>query len=77
MIFVEEIVSVIVDCGAVPVLVTHLQLPPLGDAPTRLYEYEVEKGSAFALGLLAVKVILFYASFLFCFYRFIDCCLQN
>ncbi|GMN48799.1 hypothetical protein TIFTF001_017961 [Ficus carica] len=51
----EEIVSVIVDCGAVPVLVTHLQLPPLGDAPTRLYEYEVEKGSAFALGLLAVK----------------------
>ncbi|KAF3436296.1 hypothetical protein FNV43_RR23388 [Rhamnella rubrinervis] len=54
----EDIVSVIVDCGAVPSLVRHLQAPVLArDCGGGLlpYEHEVEKGSAFALGLLAVK----------------------
>jgi hypothetical protein len=53
-------VNVIVECGAVPALVKHLQVPPAvkeGDSGRLLYEHEVEKGSAFALGLLAVKVI--------------------
>lgn len=48
--------NVIVECGAVPALVKHLQAPPTvkeGDGG----QHEVEKGSAFALGLLAVKVI--------------------
>ena len=60
----EEIVDVIVDCGAVSVLVKHLQAPPArdcDDAP-RPYEHEVEKGSAFSLGLLAVKVIQYVPS---------------
>lgn len=50
----------IVEGGAVPVLVKHLQAPPSeeGDRGVRPYEHEVEKGSAFALGLLAVKVRL-------------------
>lgn len=60
----------IVEGGAVPALVKHLEEPPPllaregsaagGDRP---FEHEVEKGSAFALGLLAVKVstvALFY-----------------
>ncbi|KAL3517573.1 hypothetical protein ACH5RR_020162 [Cinchona calisaya] len=55
----EEIVNVLVDCGAVPALVRHLQAPPSvreGDCIPRLpYEHEVEKGSAFTLGLLAIK----------------------
>ncbi|XP_030486794.2 ARM REPEAT PROTEIN INTERACTING WITH ABF2 [Cannabis sativa] len=56
----EEIVNVIVDCGAVPVLVKHLQtlmMSPArgGEAAPRLYENEVERNSAFAIGLLAVK----------------------
>ncbi|KAL2238871.1 UNVERIFIED_CONTAM: hypothetical protein Sindi_1078800 [Sesamum indicum] len=54
----EDIVNVIVDCGAVPSLVSHLQAPPPmreGDSGPRPYEHEVEKGSAFALGLLAIK----------------------
>ncbi|CAK7346594.1 unnamed protein product [Dovyalis caffra] len=53
----EEIVDIIVDCGAVPALVMHLQTPPplRGENGPKLYEHEVEKGSAFALGLLAVK----------------------
>ncbi|XP_027115643.1 ARM REPEAT PROTEIN INTERACTING WITH ABF2 [Coffea eugenioides] len=54
----EEIVNVIVDCGAVPALVRHLQAPPPvreGDSAPRPYEHEVEKGSAFTLGLLAIK----------------------
>lgn len=52
--------SVIVDSGAVPALVRHLQAPvPARDCGSGLlpYEHEVEKGSAFTLGLLAVKVI--------------------
>ncbi|XP_052188436.1 ARM REPEAT PROTEIN INTERACTING WITH ABF2 [Diospyros lotus] len=53
----EEVVSVIVEGGAVPALVKHLQAPPLsdGDRSPKPFEHEVEKGSAFALGLLAVK----------------------
>lgn len=48
----------IVEGGAVPALVKHLQAPPSGEGDRSLkpYEHEVEKGSAFALGLLAVKV---------------------
>lgn len=55
----EDIVNVIVDCAAVPVLVKHLQAPSQlreGESGPRLYEHEVEKGSAFTLGLLAIKV---------------------
>ncbi|KAG5587137.1 hypothetical protein H5410_047571 [Solanum commersonii] len=54
----EEIVNVIVDCGAVPALVQHLQAPPHvseGEGSHMPYEHEVEKGSAFTLGLLAIK----------------------
>lgn len=48
----------IVEGGAVPALVKHLQAPPIleGDRGLKPFEHEVEKGSAFALGLLAVKV---------------------
>lgn len=55
----EEVVNVIVEGGAVPALVQHLQAPASGEGEHGLkpYEHEVEKGSAFALGLLAVKVI--------------------
>lgn len=51
--------NVIVEGGAVPALVKHLQAPASGEGDHGLkpYEHEVEKGSAFALGLLAVKVI--------------------
>ncbi|KAJ6306657.1 hypothetical protein OIU78_021885 [Salix suchowensis] len=53
----EEVVDTIVDCGAVPALVVHLQTPPplRGENGPKLYEHEVEKGSAYVLGLLAVK----------------------
>ncbi|KAJ3676295.1 hypothetical protein LUZ60_003707 [Juncus effusus] len=57
----EEVVNIIVEGGAVPALVKHLEEPPVlmmesnGDVGTRPFEHEVEKGSAFALGLLAVK----------------------
>ncbi|XP_068659199.1 ARM REPEAT PROTEIN INTERACTING WITH ABF2-like [Aristolochia californica] len=54
----EEVVNVIVEAGAVPALVKHLQAPPVlreSDGGQRPFEHEVEKGSAFALGLLAVK----------------------
>ncbi|KAI8522899.1 hypothetical protein RHMOL_Rhmol13G0032600 [Rhododendron molle] len=50
----EEIVNLIVDCGAVAPLVRHLQAPP-SSTGSKPYEHEVEKGSAFTLGLLAVK----------------------
>lgn len=53
--------NVIVDGGAVPALMTHLQAPPSphsdGDMAQKPFEHEVEKGSAFALGLLAIKVL--------------------
>lgn len=58
---VDEVVDVIVDCGAVPALVRHLKAPVPAkncDSGLRQCKHEVEKGSAFALGLLAVKVIL-------------------
>lgn len=61
--------NVIVEGGALPVLVKHLQAPPTeeDDRGMRPYEHEVEKGSAFALGLLAVKVsLLRLISFFFC-----------
>ncbi|TYJ20029.1 hypothetical protein E1A91_A09G233000v1 [Gossypium mustelinum] len=53
----EEVVNVIVEGGAVPALVKHLQAPPCEDRDRspKPFEHEVEKGSAFALGLLAVK----------------------
>ncbi|KAH1223114.1 ARM REPEAT PROTEIN INTERACTING WITH ABF2 [Glycine max] len=57
----EEVVNVIVEGGAIPALVKHLQVPPLPLPETDRvprpmpFEHEVEKGSAFALGLLAVK----------------------
>lgn len=61
--------NVIVDCGAVPALVQHLQAPPHvseGEGSHIPYEHEVEKGSAFTLGLLAIKVsIQFVFFFLF------------
>lgn len=54
----EEIVNVIVEGGAIPALVKHLQAPSLdeNDHGQKPLEHEVEKGSAFTLGLLAVKV---------------------
>ncbi|KAK2980887.1 hypothetical protein RJ640_011361 [Escallonia rubra] len=54
----EEVVNVIVEGDAVPALVKHLQAPQQlieGEEGSKPYEHEVEKGSAFALGLLAVK----------------------
>lgn len=52
---IEEYVNLIVKTGVVTVLVKYLEAPPqLEDGP-QPYEHEVEKGSAFALGLLAVK----------------------
>ncbi|KAL1203301.1 ARM REPEAT PROTEIN INTERACTING WITH ABF2 [Cardamine amara subsp. amara] len=53
----EDLVNMIVDGGAVPALMTHLQAPPYsdGDLAQKPFEHEVEKGSAFALGLLAIK----------------------
>ncbi|XVF72407.1 hypothetical protein PTKIN_Ptkin12aG0119100 [Pterospermum kingtungense] len=52
----EDIVDLIVECDAVPALVKHLQTPPtLKEGDPKSFEYEVEKSSAFALGLLAVK----------------------
>ncbi|KAL6188746.1 hypothetical protein ACLB2K_040137 [Fragaria x ananassa] len=54
----EDVVNVIVEGGAVPALVKHLQAPPRSEvdrSSTKHCEHEVEKGSAFALGLLAVK----------------------
>lgn len=51
--------DLIVECGAVPALVKHLQTPTtMKKGDPKPFEYEVEKSSAFALGLLAVKVIL-------------------
>lgn len=56
----EDIVNLIVESGAVPTLVRHLQAPQSKEvvAESWPYEHEVEKGSAFTLGLLAIKVIV-------------------
>ncbi|KAG6438318.1 hypothetical protein SASPL_103255 [Salvia splendens] len=54
----EDVVNVIVDCEAIPTLVRHLQIPPPlreGDTDPIPYKHEVEKASAFAIGLLAIK----------------------
>ncbi|KAF9677572.1 hypothetical protein SADUNF_Sadunf08G0121700 [Salix dunnii] len=54
----EEVVNVIVEGGAVPALVKHLEAPPsieIDHDNSKPFEHEVEKESAFALGLLAVK----------------------
>ncbi|KVI03944.1 Armadillo [Cynara cardunculus var. scolymus] len=53
----EDIVNLIVESGAVPALVRHLQAPQSKEVleGPRPYEHEVEKGSAFTLGLLAIK----------------------
>ncbi|KAK9945302.1 hypothetical protein M0R45_010824 [Rubus argutus] len=54
----EENLKDIVDCGAVPALVKHLRAPPPekgGSHCSIPYEHEVEKESAFALNLIAVK----------------------
>lgn len=64
----EDVVNVIVEGGAVPALVKHLQAPPCSEGDRRSSkhcEHEVEKGSAFALGLLAVKVTLRFKIFKF------------
>lgn len=66
--------NLVVECGAVPALVKHLQAPPPergGDSPIP-YTHEVEKDSAFALGLIAVKVIQHsvYALWLCLLYHF-------
>ncbi|RAL43503.1 hypothetical protein DM860_012644 [Cuscuta australis] len=54
----EEFVDVIVECGAVPALVRNLR-PPVParerDAASIQCVHEVEKGSAFTLGLLATR----------------------
>ncbi|KAI3676410.1 hypothetical protein L1987_86017 [Smallanthus sonchifolius] len=52
----EDIVNLIVESGVVPALVRHLQAPPSKEiAVPRPYEHEVEKGSAYTLGILAIK----------------------
>ncbi|KAJ0620977.1 putative chromatin remodeling & transcription regulator BTB-POZ family [Helianthus annuus] len=52
----EDIVNLIVESGAVPALVRHLEAPDWKEVvEPRPYEHEVEKGSAFTLGLLAIK----------------------
>ncbi|GAU23358.1 hypothetical protein TSUD_334050 [Trifolium subterraneum] len=59
----EDIVDVIVDCGAVPALVKVLETASLvvsddGDCHLDRHRYEMEKDCALVLGLLAVKVYL-------------------
>ncbi|KAL6842217.1 hypothetical protein ACP4OV_027980 [Aristida adscensionis] len=56
----EDVVNVIVEGGAVPALVRHLEEPAAvagaqAEQQQRPFEHEIEKGAAFALGLLAVK----------------------
>ncbi|KAH1072051.1 hypothetical protein J1N35_024379 [Gossypium stocksii] len=52
----EDIVDLIVECGAVPALVKQIQTPPLlAESDPIPFEYEVQKACAFALGLIAVK----------------------
>lgn len=61
--FAEDNVNLIVESGAVPVLVKYLQEPELSKVDvtsSRPYELEVEKISAFTLGLLAIKVVMLF-----------------
>ncbi|KAK5774312.1 hypothetical protein PVK06_042167 [Gossypium arboreum] len=52
----EDVVDLIVECGAVPALVKQIQTPLLlAESDPIPFEYEVEKACAFALGLIAVK----------------------
>lgn len=54
----EDNADLVVDCGAVPLLVRHLQAPPPSKADEngpKPLDHEVEKACAFALGFLAVK----------------------
>ncbi|RDY00397.1 Arm repeat protein with ABF2, partial [Mucuna pruriens] len=54
------VVDTIVNCGAVPALVRHLQAPDTmkddGDDVIKPYQHEVKEGCAFVLGLLAIQV---------------------
>uniref|UniRef100_A0A251VK95 Putative armadillo-type fold protein n=1 Tax=Helianthus annuus TaxID=4232 RepID=A0A251VK95_HELAN len=53
----QDIVNLIVESGGVSALVQHLQAPEWKElSEPRPYEHEVEKGSAFTLGLLALKL---------------------
>lgn len=54
----EEIVNVIVEGGAVPALIKHLQPPAENNYVQKPlpFVHEVEKGSSFTLGVLAVKM---------------------
>lgn len=74
-IIVEDVVSIIVEGGAVPILVKHLQAPPspVEDDGVKPYEHEVEKASAFALGLLAVKV----SELLYCLFFLLNAKLEQ
>ncbi|XP_035833995.1 ARM REPEAT PROTEIN INTERACTING WITH ABF2 isoform X2 [Helianthus annuus] len=54
----QDIVNLIVESGGVSALVQHLQAPEWKElSEPRPYEHEVEKGSAFTLGLLALKIV--------------------
>ncbi|CAN6693939.1 unnamed protein product [Malus baccata var. baccata] len=53
----EELVDILVDCGAVPALVKHLRAPAADGRNCPIpYEHEVEKYCAYALGLIAIKL---------------------
>ena len=66
--YAEDNVDLLVGSGIVPALVKHLQEPqwPNEDVigfdefvtHSRPLEHEVEKGSAFTIGLLAIKVLI-------------------
>jgi len=74
----EDNVDIVLDCGVVPALMKHFQLPDaqnddngeLGkdcsEGITQDDDFEVAKGCALIFDLLAVKVIKFHHSFLFC-----------
>lgn len=57
----DNIMGMILDSGAVPVLVKHLQAPPLtveGASGPRLHQHEVEAGSAFILSFLTKVIVV-------------------
>ncbi|CAN1246848.1 ARM REPEAT PROTEIN INTERACTING WITH ABF2 [Linum grandiflorum] len=56
----EDFVDSIVECGAVPALIKHLQMPPddgirYDDEEADLIQLEVEKACAFGLALIAIQ----------------------